>query len=127
MKVNGLENDAFAAQTAEQARRVQQDLSDKMGKVLFDKLSAIDNGVANGTIATPEQLDRIFKENSEAILREVPELTNFAVQQMSTLTGNFMNTQKELRDNKIRFDQNRQKIVASPNGTYVDGNGNVVV
>jgi 3-polyprenyl-4-hydroxybenzoate decarboxylase len=81
-----------------------------MGKVLFDKMAAIDNGVANGTIATPEQLDRIFKENSEAILKEVPALSNFAVQQMSDLTNNFMNTQKELRATQATFDQNAQKI-----------------
>ena len=125
-----LQNDAFAAQTAENARRIQLDLDQKIGETLSKKLQDIDNGVANGTIATPEQLDRIFKENSAAILKEIPELTNFAVQQMSDLTTNFMNTQKEARARQDLFQQNKNTYnpeMSQVTGFATDGNGNPIL
>lgn len=130
VRMNALEWDAYSMQVAENARRIQDDLANKLGQTLFDKLNAIDNGVANGTIATPEQLDRVYKENYQAILKEVPQLTNFAVQQMSDLTTNFMNTQKELRDNKIAFDQwaaKYNKEMSMVKWFAVDGNGNPIL
>jgi len=130
VRLNSLEGDAYTESVAEQARRLQEDLNAKIGETLAEKLVWIDNWVANWTIATPEQLDRIFKENSAAIMREVPALTNFAVQALSDLQNNFMNTQKELRDNKIVFDQNANKYNAEMSqvqGFAVDGNGNQIL
>ena len=96
-------------------RRLQNELNDKIGKTLAEKLAAIDNGVKNGEIATPEQLDKIFKDNAAQIMKEVPALTNFAVQQLSELNTNFMNTQKELRDNKIALDTETKRINLTQN------------
>jgi len=114
-------------------RRLQNELDDKIGKTLSEKRAAIDNGVKNGEIATPEQLDKIFRDNAAQIMKEVPALTNFAVQQLSELNSSFMNTQKELRDNKIKLDaENKDRETAnnkfsseqSVNGFAVNAGGN---
>ena len=129
VQLYGLQNDAYSKQTAENARRIQLDLDTKLGQVLSDKLKALDNGVANGQIATPAQLDRIFQENSDAILKEVPELTNFAVQQMHDLTTNYMNTQKDLRTQQDTYNKNAQTIspVSGVTGHATDMNGKAIL
>lgn len=126
MKLNSLQGEAYSKQVAENARRIQDDLNDKLGKTLAESLQNIDRSIADGTVLTDAQLMKVYKDNKDAMLKAFPTLTNFAVQQMSDLTTNFMNTQKELRDNKIQFDQQANTIneeMSMAQGFYVNGNG----
>lgn len=130
VQLYGLQNDAYAAQTAEQARRIQQELDDKLGKTLSDKLGAFDNGVANGTIATEDQLYDLFKQSSKAILKENDQLSNFAYQQMNDLWTGFSNNQKDLINRQDTFNKwaNIYNVdMSQVQGFAVDGNGNPIL
>lgn len=130
VRLNSLQWDAYTKQVAENARRIQDDLNDKLGKTLAESLQNIDRAIATGEVLTDEQLMKVYKDNKDAMLKAFPTLTNFAVQQMSDLTTNFMNTQKELRARQDIFNQWANQYNAEMSqvqGFAVDGNGNPIL
>lgn len=127
---NDLGETAFAKQTAEMARRIQEDLNSKITKQLSDSLESIDRAIADGSVLSEEQLTKIYKDNKDAMIKAFPELTNFAVQQLSDLTTNFMNAQKDLRATQAIFEQNANTYnpeMSAVQWFAVDGNGNQIL
>lgn len=96
IQLNNLQDNATAKMVVENTRRLKEQLAQNIGYVMADKITAIDNGLKSGEIATEEQLQKIFKENSAAILKEIPALSDYAAKQMSDLTQSFMSTQQGL-------------------------------
>jgi len=105
-------------------------LNDKLGKTLTESLQNIDRAIADGTVLTDDQLMKVYKDNKDAMLKAFPQLTNFAVQQMSDLTTNFMNTQKEQRARQDIFNKGANTYnqeMSQIQGFAVDGNGQPIL
>jgi glycine/serine hydroxymethyltransferase len=102
---------------------MDMDIRQKVGNFLFEKLNELDQSIASGQVATPEQLDNLFKKYSDAIIREAPILTETGIQQMSNVANAFIGQQKYLASVQQQYAQNAATFTASPAGFYVDGNG----
>ena len=125
-----LQDDQYAKSTAENARRIQQQLVDSLWQVTVDALNAMDNGLADWTIATNEQLLTLYKQNQEAILKAAPELTNYAVQQLSTIYSDFKDYTENLNKTAATFQANKNtfnKEMSAAKWFAVDGNGNQIL
>jgi len=127
VEMHGIINEENAAQIQEQLRQMDKQIRDSVGNLLFEKLNELDQSIASGEVATPEQLDNLFKRYSEAILKEAPILTEAGLAQMSRVATSFMNQQQEMRAYQQQFAQNQATFAATPDGFYVDGNGMQVV
>lgn len=96
--LNKLQNDGYSKAVEEQMRQIEVWLQQQIGKVLTEALNSLDNGVATGEVATDAQLKAMFEKNSEALLKQVPALSQNAFNQMDALMNGFIRQQDQNRE-----------------------------
>ena len=130
IQLNNLQDSSAAKMVVENTRRLKEQLAQNIGYVMAEKITAIDNGLKSGEIATEAQLQRIFQENSQAILKEIPALSDYAAKQMSDLTQSFMSTQQALVKSQQEFAKNANTYnedMSKAKKYAVDGNGQAIL